>query len=255
VNQDHPPMLTGMATAGRRQADEVGNELSVWVGSLDAVGLQRALGDAARAEARLRAEYADAVDARTKAEARGDRQAETAARAEVRARSDAVRVAAARTQALRSAVRARRDDDAVRRVQDDEIPERFCDVEDFVAHFMSVVIERRLGGGRLWCAKWWKHPEAVNRLWALWRAYEAFRAQGGTALSAWWIYHVDSHLSVVMGESGPFWRCRKGHQDGLTPLPNLPAPEGWWQVVSIEADLPVDVDDVGAVGQSNGGGW
>jgi len=244
MNPEDAPMLPGIAGTGRRAADEIGTELSEWVAGLDAVGLQAELSGAAGAEARLRAEYADAVEARARAVARGDRQAETTARAEVRARSDAVRVASARTQALRSSVRARREARAKDTYEPEDLPERFCDVEDFVAHFMAPVIERRLGGGRLWCAKWWKHPEAVNRLWALWRAYEAFRAQGGTALSAWWVYHVDSHLAVVMGEWGPFWRCRKGHSDGLTPLPNLPAPEGWWQVLSVEGELPVDAKDL-----------
>lgn len=234
--------LPGMEGVGPGPGDAVEDRFAEWVAGLDGGDLQTALGQAAAAEARLRSEYADAIEAKGQAAARGDRQALGVARALAKGRGDAVRSALARTQALRAAMRARKEVRAADAFEPEDLPERFVDVEDFVSRFFAPLIERRLGAGLIWCPKWWKHPEAVNRLWALWRAYEAFRAQGGTALSAWWIYHVDSHLGVLMAEWGPFYKCRKNnHVDELHPLPNEPAPEGWWEVVSMDIDVPVDV--------------
>ena len=58
-------------------------------------------------------------------------------------------------------------------------------VEDFVAEFLSVATEVRTGGPVSWCASWWAHPEAVLRLTALWRAWEALRLEPATGMSNW----------------------------------------------------------------------
>jgi hypothetical protein len=236
--QNVPLFPSGAAT---RPEDRVRTELATAMADMDDQGLQRALAEATAAEARLRAGYADAVLAKERAV---DRQAQLAAVALARASKQAAGRAGANVQALRAEIRARRE---VKRAETNEpldVPAHFVSVEDFVANFLVPVIERRLSGGRTWCPKWWKHPEAVNRLWALWRAYEHFVATGGSAMSAWWVYHVDSHLPQLMAEDGPFWQCRDGHTDGLSPLPQVGAPEGWWAVTSSGWERRVDVRDL-----------
>lgn len=229
---DGPQSLPGLGGMGQTAADEVA-DLAAWLESLDPATLQGELKAAAATEAKVRAEHAAALEARAAAAARGDRQAEAEHRATARVRNEAVRVATARVQAMRAELRARREPAGGAQYEPEELPERFVDLEDFMVHFFLLVIERKLGPSRVWCPRWWAHPEAVNRLWALWRSYEAFRAQGGSALTSWWVYHVDSQLPQLLDEHGPFARCRKGHERGLRPLGHEPVPEGWWDVTAL----------------------
>ncbi|WP_091463859.1 DUF4913 domain-containing protein [Micromonospora inyonensis] len=63
---------------------------------------------------------------------------------------------------------------------DDAAPEpAYRNVEAFVADYLAHVVERRLASGPTsgvnWCPRWWAHPEAISRLYALWRAWETLR--------------------------------------------------------------------------------
>ena len=78
---------------------------------------------------------------------------------------------------------------------------------------------------RRWCAKWWLHAEAVSRIEAIWRAWEALRLDGTLGPSVWWRDHADYHLAVLTAADGPFARCsheKSRHQliDPLTAVPN-----------------------------------
>nr|WP_232234197.1 DUF4913 domain-containing protein [Micromonospora chokoriensis] len=52
-------------------------------------------------------------------------------------------------------------------------------MEAFVGDYLAHVVERRLAFGPTsennWCLRWWAHPEAISRLYALWRAWETLR--------------------------------------------------------------------------------
>jgi uncharacterized protein DUF4913 len=158
-------------------------------------------------------------------------------------------MAEARAGAVRSALRAAHEGeraDAGRRSESGEdSAERFVDVEDFVAHYLSPTIQRKMGGGVVWCRRWWAHPEAANRLWALWRGYESARLQEGGSLSRWWVNQVDPHLEVLLDDRGPFSECRKGKHRVSPGLPHEPAPDGWWTVLSGDFDTPVVCEPTG----------
>ena len=99
-----------------------------------------------------------------------------------------------------------------------------------MAEFLSVATEVRTGGPVTWCASWWAHPEAVLRLTALWRAWEALRLEPATGMSNWWTLHFDPHMRLLLdAERGPFACCTRGqHQEGKPgPLPLTEPPEGW----------------------------
>jgi hypothetical protein len=66
---------------------------------------------------------------------------------------------------------------------------------------------------REWCEEWWQHAEALSRLDALWRAWEALRLDAGTGLSVWWRDHADHHLAALLDPDGPFKACGDGHVD------------------------------------------
>ncbi len=95
---------------------------------------------------------------------------------------------------------------------------------------------------REWCPEWWQHAEAISRLEALWRAWEALRLDPGTGLSVWWRDHADHHLAALLDADGPFKACGDGHvDDSPEMLPHTPPPP------DLFAEEPV-----GALGASDG---
>ncbi|WP_414173027.1 DUF4913 domain-containing protein [Clavibacter tessellarius] len=63
-----------------------------------------------------------------------------------------------------------------------------------------------------WCPEWWKHPEAVERLFALWTARTQAYANDEdlAAASSWWVYHWDHHAPILFdSRTGPFRNCNK----------------------------------------------
>ena len=118
----------------------------------------------------------------------------------------------------------------------DEAPPLFyATLPDFVEQFLLALYVRPHGHGRLWCARWWAHPEVVYRFDALWRAWEHLRLDPATGASTWLRDHADPHMTAVMAPDGPLSKCnadRRGHSDGLQPLPAEPAPEGLYEIAA-----------------------
>ncbi|MFQ1004384.1 DUF4913 domain-containing protein [Modestobacter sp. SSW1-42] len=84
---------------------------------------------------------------------------------------------------------------------------------------------------RVWCPEWWQHPEALARLEAIWRSYEALRHEPGTGMSVWLLVHVDPHMSQLLAPHGPFRGChaKRGHATSpLAPFPLAEPPADWW---------------------------
>jgi hypothetical protein len=105
----------------------------------------------------------------------------------------------------------------------------FPDFHTWVGEWLVAVIRRPLKSGAVWCPEWWRHPEAVARLDALWRAWESSRAEGGSGMSYWWTMHFDSHFSVLSDAArGPFAACKDQVHDGkLEALPCNAPPVDW----------------------------
>jgi hypothetical protein len=105
----------------------------------------------------------------------------------------------------------------------------FPNVDAWVRGFLSPHLARRLGGTLNWCAKWYRHTEAVSRLTAMWLAWEHLRLDGALGPDEWWRHHADPHLAVLMShDTGPFAACRPDHHVELPWLPCEPAPEEMW---------------------------
>lgn len=82
----------------------------------------------------------------------------------------------------------------------------------------SYVREVNNGSEFLWCSQWYKHPEALARVEAMWRAWEYLRRDGALGSSTWWIHHADPHMGVLMAPNGPFKRCSyDGHAPRTRP--------------------------------------
>ncbi|MBA3489034.1 MAG: DUF4913 domain-containing protein, partial [Longispora sp.] len=66
-------------------------------------------------------------------------------------------------------------------------------VTEWITGWLAHNLERRVRGTSAnahiparWCPTWWDHPEAVARLTALWRAWEALQPDPGSGMSSWW---------------------------------------------------------------------
>ncbi|WP_169846785.1 DUF4913 domain-containing protein [Rhodococcus marinonascens] len=108
-------------------------------------------------------------------------------------------------------------------------------MEDFVEQYVCEVVNRKIspqpGHGLAWDPRWWRHPEVVARLTALWWAFEDARvsADDPSAMSNWWIRHCDPHLKLLLdGETGPMSHATDdGTWHGHGELAVDHPPEGW----------------------------
>ena len=99
----------------------------------------------------------------------------------------------------------------------------FLDAVEWAEGWLAPLVRRPLKAGRYWCPQWSDHPEALERVKALWEAWEAARAEGGNAMSYWWTVHFDAHWGVLADSAaGPFSACaRRGqHTRELLALPS-----------------------------------
>jgi hypothetical protein len=83
----------------------------------------------------------------------------------------------------------------------------------------------------VWCPDWWRHPEAVVRLEAMWRSLESLRQDSATGISVWLRDHADVHMAALLSPAGPFRGCsaKEGHcKEPLRPLPVSDPPADWW---------------------------
>ncbi|WP_307718092.1 DUF4913 domain-containing protein [Rhodococcus marinonascens] len=113
-----------------------------------------------------------------------------------------------------------------------EVEPMYGSVVEWVEDFFTQVIRRRLGagggeGGLAWDDRWWLYPEVAARLKSLWYAWEEARVSDkASAMSSWWIHHLEPHLRVILdGETGPMAHAKPdGSFSGWPALPHQPVP-------------------------------
>jgi hypothetical protein len=87
----------------------------------------------------------------------------------------------------------------------------------------SYVREVNEGATFAWCPEWYKHPEALIRMEAIWRAWEHLRLEPALGISTWWLNHADPHMRVLMDKEGPFKKCAyDGHKQPVPEKAALP---------------------------------
>ena len=81
-----------------------------------------------------------------------------------------------------------------------------------------------------WCGQWWRHPEALGRLEALWRAWESLRLDPLLGMGAWYRDHLDHQLPILTSSAGPFADCDPTQHflAETDRLAHTPAPLDWW---------------------------
>ncbi|WP_433717324.1 DUF4913 domain-containing protein (plasmid) [Nocardia sp. CA-084685] len=133
---------------------------------------------------------------------------------------------------------------------------RYATVWEWVEGWFAPHIRRHInpkpGSGLSWDRYWWRYPETVARLLALHAAWEeASASASASAMSTWWISHLEPHLRVLLdGETGPM-----SHPDpdsktfGHPPLQLLPVPDDTkrhYEPLGALADLTPKYADVWA---------
>lgn len=107
---------------------------------------------------------------------------------------------------------------------------KFANVIEWVNGFFLPVIRRRISdndGGLSWDPGWWAYPEVVARLTALHQAWEEARASDSmSAMSSWWIQHLEPHLRVILdGDTGPMANAKADRSFmGWPAMPSDPVP-------------------------------
>ncbi|NUU21319.1 MAG: DUF4913 domain-containing protein [Streptomycetaceae bacterium] len=143
----------------------------------------------------------------------------------------------------------RRDGYRLAMLSDAETPEPrrvFASLDAFVSEYLTRVFQIDPSRNvHAWCPDWWRHPEAVVRLSAMWEAFEYARGRDSSSGVSQW--HLDSaplHLSALRDpKRGPFSRCSPvdGHVDAVVPMKAAAAPGGFWTGIpafSVYTDTP-----------------
>ena len=103
-------------------------------------------------------------------------------------------------------------------------------LEDWVASVFTPTFVRRSTPTFRWCGQWWRHPEAISRLEALWRTWEVLRLDPLLGMANWYRDHLDHQLPVLTAAAGPFADCDPSRHfpPETDRLAHVPAPTGWW---------------------------
>ncbi|MGW1674602.1 DUF4913 domain-containing protein [Streptomyces sp. NPDC002324] len=121
----------------------------------------------------------------------------------------------------------------------------FPHVEAFVTDYFAPTYRRKINGSSaVWCPEWWRHPEALQRITAIWRAWENLRHDPALGLSTWFLQHADPHMRVLLDpDNGPFNGCspKDGHSSRPSPpLPVKPADPVLWLSPAFSSNTDTD---------------
>lgn len=114
---------------------------------------------------------------------------------------------------------------------DDELLRPYCDsLEAWVTTVFCPTFARRSTPTFRWCSEWWRHPEAISRLEALWRSWEALRLDPLLGMASWYSSHLDQQLPILTSAAGPFADCdpTRHFPPETDRLAHTPAPADWW---------------------------
>lgn len=106
------------------------------------------------------------------------------------------------------------DDDQAAAPEPERVEPYYPSAADFFERWLAPTWEYRASA--IWCPKWWVHPEAVNRITALWLVWEHLRTDPATGMSVFWRDHADYHLGILSSPDGPLAACgrSRAHRTG-----------------------------------------
>lgn len=84
----------------------------------------------------------------------------------------------------------------------------YANAHDFVVGYLTPNYIRTLEKEQRWCQEWWRHAEAVARLDALWRSFEAHRvSDNASSMAVWWRDFADPTMAALTQQKGVFEMC------------------------------------------------
>ena len=87
-------------------------------------------------------------------------------------------------------------------------PPTWSDLEAWVVTWVQDILEPRLDPSFRWCPKWYDHPEAVTRLWAMFNSWRQVTAEDDADTYARWMVDVfDRQWDALTRKNGPFANC------------------------------------------------
>lgn len=92
----------------------------------------------------------------------------------------------------------------------------YDDVFEWVDDWLLQTVRRRIAGNLHWCNKWYKHPEAYDRIKCLWKAWEATRYGDEDEASTWWIQHFDNQWIQLTSNEGAMQFCTPDNHKEVT---------------------------------------
>ena len=75
-----------------------------------------------------------------------------------------------------------------------------------------------------WDPQWWRYPEVVMRLEALWISWEKMRLEGGPAIVVFYRDYLDPMMRTIMDPDGPFHTFNPHKESADGPREHLPEP-------------------------------
>ncbi|GAA0503401.1 DUF4913 domain-containing protein [Microbacterium aurantiacum] len=94
----------------------------------------------------------------------------------------------------------------------------YISVYDFVDDWLLPNYQRKPGPFR-WDPNWFENFEAVERLTALWYAFEAARHDAAPAMAAFWLNTLDPMMRELTSQEGVFWYVRLYGEEGAAASP------------------------------------
>ena len=103
----------------------------------------------------------------------------------------------------------------------------YDDVASWVENWFVHAYARSAVGGGIWCAEWWRHPEAVSRLTALWHSWEAAQKNTAAGMAHWYVMYADPVYGQLTDSRGTFVSCEHGHGRVLPSLATITVEDGY----------------------------
>ena len=103
----------------------------------------------------------------------------------------------------------------------------FGSLLEFVVEHFCPVYARPTSPTVRWCASWWDHAEAIYRLEALWRSWEAYRLEPRLGIASWLRDYLDPQLRELTSPTGPFASCTTDRHSPVKALLTNQPPEAY----------------------------
>lgn len=111
---------------------------------------------------------------------------------------------------------------------ENESPDLQQELSQWWQEFFLPTIESTQLRDRIWCPQWREHPEAVEKVYALWTSHMA-AVSSPNELAGWWVNSFEPIIDKLTHRNGIFRNCETGHngpellqlgpEDELIPLP------------------------------------